>query len=243
MSSERWRQVEGIYHAALSRPFPDRSAFLAAACAGDDDLRREVESLLAQTSALSEHILGEPVAAVESGSVTAAGDRSASLLGSRLGHFHIVDLLGATGTRLEFRSLRGGASLTVCDQPCRGMGPASVRYNVPFHWSVDGMQLLVNSFFLDSDARSVAVVLPYRSDVPIEKLWPAGLRSVEDLQTNRGAKMIDAANIFPAADRTRTDLAALVSEQPVPDPPATVIKRRSWRDSRNRQDESSLLPR
>jgi hypothetical protein len=45
---ERWATVERLYHEALTRPVGGRSAFLAEACAGDDDLRREVESLLAQ---------------------------------------------------------------------------------------------------------------------------------------------------------------------------------------------------
>ena len=42
-----WRRVEKLYHAALARDAPDRAAFLADACADDEDLRREVEALLA----------------------------------------------------------------------------------------------------------------------------------------------------------------------------------------------------
>ena len=44
MTPERWRQVQDLCHAALARPAEDRAAFLATACAGDDVLRREVES-------------------------------------------------------------------------------------------------------------------------------------------------------------------------------------------------------
>jgi serine/threonine protein kinase len=44
--SERWKQVENIYHAALERQTATREAFLAEACAGDEELRREVASLL-----------------------------------------------------------------------------------------------------------------------------------------------------------------------------------------------------
>ena len=44
---ERWARVDQLYHAALDRDARERESFLAAACAGDDALRREVESLLA----------------------------------------------------------------------------------------------------------------------------------------------------------------------------------------------------
>ena len=43
---ERWRQVETLYHAALEHESGAREAFLAQACAGDEELRREVEELL-----------------------------------------------------------------------------------------------------------------------------------------------------------------------------------------------------
>jgi serine/threonine-protein kinase len=43
---DRWRQVEDLYHRAIERENSERSAFLAEACAGDEALRREVESLL-----------------------------------------------------------------------------------------------------------------------------------------------------------------------------------------------------
>lgn len=48
MTPEHWRRVEEIYHAALARDAPDRALFLADACDGDDALRRDVESRLAQ---------------------------------------------------------------------------------------------------------------------------------------------------------------------------------------------------
>jgi|SRR5215813_1426616 len=47
MESERWRQIERLYDAALERDANGRAAFLIEACAGDDELRRKVESLLA----------------------------------------------------------------------------------------------------------------------------------------------------------------------------------------------------
>ena len=47
MKPERWRQVEQIYHSTLEREESQLASFLKEACAGDEALRREVESLLA----------------------------------------------------------------------------------------------------------------------------------------------------------------------------------------------------
>ncbi len=47
MTPERWAQIRQIFDGALERQQQDRSAYLRVACAGDDQLRREVESLVA----------------------------------------------------------------------------------------------------------------------------------------------------------------------------------------------------
>jgi hypothetical protein len=46
MSSERWHQLEDVFHAALDRPPFERQAFVAGACGSDSGLREEVERLL-----------------------------------------------------------------------------------------------------------------------------------------------------------------------------------------------------
>ena len=46
MTPERWQRVEEVLQAALDRPPADRAAFLNEACAGDDDLERETNSLV-----------------------------------------------------------------------------------------------------------------------------------------------------------------------------------------------------
>ena len=46
MSPERWQQVNGLFEQALELPANERSAFLERACAADDEVRHEVESLL-----------------------------------------------------------------------------------------------------------------------------------------------------------------------------------------------------
>ncbi len=46
MTPERYEQIEDLCHKAMEQPAGERSAFLEAACGGDEALRREVESLL-----------------------------------------------------------------------------------------------------------------------------------------------------------------------------------------------------
>ena len=47
MTPERWQEVKRVFDAALERDPTQREEFLALACSHDEDLRREVESLLA----------------------------------------------------------------------------------------------------------------------------------------------------------------------------------------------------
>ncbi|HEY8461816.1 MAG TPA: GAF domain-containing protein, partial [Blastocatellia bacterium] len=63
MDSERWRQIDRLLEAAMDRDPEEREAFLAAACAGDESLRREVESLLRSDEAAGSFI-EEPAAAL-----------------------------------------------------------------------------------------------------------------------------------------------------------------------------------
>jgi serine/threonine protein kinase len=47
LTPERWAQIRQVFDGALERPEVDRAAYLRVVCARDDELRREVESLLA----------------------------------------------------------------------------------------------------------------------------------------------------------------------------------------------------
>lgn len=48
---ERWSEIKAIVQEALDRPAEERTTYLAEACHGDDELRQEVEALLAVSSA------------------------------------------------------------------------------------------------------------------------------------------------------------------------------------------------
>jgi eukaryotic-like serine/threonine-protein kinase len=49
MDAERWQKVKEIFQAALDKAPAERTAFIAQACDGDAELRKEVESLLASS--------------------------------------------------------------------------------------------------------------------------------------------------------------------------------------------------
>lgn len=93
MSSDRWRQVEDLCHAALARPAEERRPFLVKACEGDEVLLRDVESLLAQESS-AEAFMRVPAAALGSAGLD---QPRAALVGARFGTYTIRSLLGVGG--------------------------------------------------------------------------------------------------------------------------------------------------
>ena len=101
MTPERWRQVEEIFHAALSRDESERVAFLAHACAGDVALRREVELLLAQQASVAGFLEG-PALAVAAQLVSETG--ASVLTGRRLGAYQVHERIGAGGMGEVFRA-------------------------------------------------------------------------------------------------------------------------------------------
>jgi eukaryotic-like serine/threonine-protein kinase len=94
MSGEQWQNVKEIFDAALRRTPEERAKFLAEICGGDDDLRREVESLLA-SFAEADSFLETPPVADETGSNETNGLQTAG--GAKLGHYEIVRRIGAGG--------------------------------------------------------------------------------------------------------------------------------------------------
>ncbi|HEX3556946.1 MAG TPA: tetratricopeptide repeat protein [Thermoanaerobaculia bacterium] len=85
----RWREVDRIFAAALERAAAERGAFLAAACAGDLGLRREVEGLLAADER-SGDFLERPAGEIL-GVLPLGGD------GGRLGPYRLLRRIGSGG--------------------------------------------------------------------------------------------------------------------------------------------------
>jgi len=101
MTPSRWQQVEELYHAALECEPSERAALLARA---DPELRREVESLLAQDSSKTGALNRPPWARTNGSSVA---DSTVALIasGTHLGPYKIEGPLAAGGMGEVFRGV------------------------------------------------------------------------------------------------------------------------------------------
>ena len=93
MNPERWRQIERLYHSALEQDAARLNGFLSEACREDADLRREVESLLAQSGSTEAKVDQTAWAAVDASAYAQAALKT----GETLGPYEIRELLGKGG--------------------------------------------------------------------------------------------------------------------------------------------------
>ncbi|HLE64441.1 MAG TPA: hypothetical protein VI750_14915, partial [Pyrinomonadaceae bacterium] len=94
MDSEKWRQVESLYHQAVELPPEELAAFITAACSGNEELRQEVESLIL-SHLEAEEFMEEPLA--EKATRLIAEKQMASIVGKSVGNYTILSLIGTGG--------------------------------------------------------------------------------------------------------------------------------------------------
>ncbi|MBZ5500410.1 MAG: protein kinase [Acidobacteriia bacterium] len=105
MEPERWHEIERLYHLARERGAGEREAFLKEACAGDESLYEEVESLLA-CRPKAEKFIESP--ALELAARVLAKDRESEpgpdIVGRVLSHYTVREKIGEGGMGVIHRA-------------------------------------------------------------------------------------------------------------------------------------------
>jgi serine/threonine protein kinase/Tol biopolymer transport system component len=97
-----WEKIEQIYQEALGLSPDQRAAFIQAATGGDEDLCREIESLLSYQPKAEKFLAGNALHSTAKGLVK---EQIRSLVGRQIGVYKIVSLLGAGGMGEVYRAV------------------------------------------------------------------------------------------------------------------------------------------
>ncbi len=94
MNPGRWQQVRNIFDGALEHAPDERPPFLDKVCANDNEVRREVESLLVSLDS-AESFMETPAVAKVADVIEAEQKKLET--GKCFGHYEIIEQIGAGG--------------------------------------------------------------------------------------------------------------------------------------------------
>ena len=97
MSPEQWKKIDELLDAALDLPPERHAAYLDEVCAGDEELRRELASLLAAHEKAGSFIETTPAQGISTVFSERGLDQNQTLVGHTLGHYELVALIGSGG--------------------------------------------------------------------------------------------------------------------------------------------------